>query len=85
MLAQRRCVWRGEQCPNEATAEDLLCNWCAPHEARTEGELRRDPKAIFGPDGDYFGIGGAGQLHDSRPGALGACWYPNSDRTVLDA
>lgn len=75
------CVWRGEQCANRATQEDGLCNWCG--NGRTPEQMKDDPKAMVLPDGTFMGIGGAGQLHDSRPGSPGACWYPDSDRTVL--
>lgn len=44
--------------------------------------LRTDPKAIILPNGEFMGIGGGGQLHDSRPGSPGACWYPDSGRIV---
>jgi hypothetical protein len=43
--------------------------------------MTNDPKAFIGPDGTFYGISGVGQLHDSRPGSPGACWYPDSDRT----
>lgn len=76
-----RCFWRGEQCENQATQEDLLCNWCG--NGRTEAQLRTDPKALV-IDGKFYGIGGAGQLHDAR--FLGerpaACWYPDSGREI---
>lgn len=83
------CVWLDVRCENAATAEDGLCNWCASLDARTEEQLRVDPKAIFTPDGEFHGIGGAGQLHDSplaqRVGEQpAACWYPNSGRTIVD-
>jgi hypothetical protein len=83
---QCRCVWRGERCENQATEEDGLCNWCG--NGRTERRLRRDPKAVTDPGGKFYGISGAGQLHDSDPSkpaaSTPACWYPDSDRTVLD-
>ena len=80
-----RCVWRGEQCTNQATAEDLLCNWCG--NGRPEEMLRADPKAIIVGD-TFFGISGGGQLHDidaSKPATTAACWYPDSDRTIADS
>jgi hypothetical protein len=82
MIFQCRCVWRDEQCLNAATQEDGLCNWCAPAYARTEEQLRTDPKALIMPDGEYMGIGGAGQLHDGTYDRPGACWYPDSGRTI---
>lgn len=77
-----RCRWRGIDCPNLATAEDGLCNWCAPADARTDGQLRADPKAIITPTGEVFGIGGNGQAHDGTAEQPGACWYPDSGRTI---
>ena len=50
-------------------------------------QMRRDPKAHIGPTGEFFGISGAGQTHDydvNRPASTSACWYGESDRTVLD-
>lgn len=78
-----RCVWRGEQCTNEMTAEDLLCNWCG--NGRPEAVLRADPKAVVGEDGRFFGISGAGQVHDQRYPyeRPAACWYSDSGRTIL--
>lgn len=81
------CVWCGERCPNEATAEDGLCNWCAPHGARTEAQLRAEPTALITPAGEFIGLGGAGQLHDAplaeaTGAAKLACWYPDSGRTI---
>jgi hypothetical protein len=78
-----RCVWRGEQCANKMTQEDGLCNWCG--NGRSEAQLRTDPKAFIGSNGEFFGISGAGQLHDSdarKPATTAACWYPDSDRQV---
>lgn len=83
MRFQCRCVWRGERCPNAATQEDGLCDWCSND--RTEDQLRANPKALISPiTGEYQGLGGAGELHDSRPGSPGACWYTTSDRTLAD-
>ena len=74
------CVWRDEQCPNAATQEDGLCDWCGD---RTEDQYRTNPKALISPiTGEYLGLGGAGELHDSRPGSPGACWYPDSGRIL---
>ena len=77
------CVWRGERCPNLATQEDGLCNWCG--NGRMPEQMRDDPKALIAPDGTFMGIGGGGQLHDfdqAKPASTAACWYPDSDRTV---
>lgn len=81
------CVWCGQRCPNRATAEDGLCNWCAGYGARSEEQLRADPAAIVLPDGRFMGIGGGGQLHDQPLAAAtgaptAACWYENSGRSI---
>lgn len=81
MDRQCGCVWRDERCTNDATQEDRLCNWCG--NGRSVEQLIKDPKACVLPDGTFMGIGGAGQLHDSRPDWSGACWYPDSNRTVI--
>lgn len=81
-----RCIWRGERCENRATQEDGLCNWCG--NGRTPEQMRDDPKALIGPNGEFYGIGGGGQLHDTdpaKPASTPACWYEASDRTVLNA
>ena len=78
------CVWRNERCENRATQEDGLCNWCG--NGRTHAQMRDDPKAYLGPDGEFLGISGKNQFHDydqSRPASTSACWYPDSDRTVI--
>ena len=82
-----RCVWLDERCPNQATQEDGLCDWCAPHGTRSDEQLRANPKAIITPDGKFFGLGGAGELHDAPlADRLGvspkACWYPTSGRVL---
>jgi hypothetical protein len=86
------CLWLGERCRNDATAEDGLCNWCAPHSARTDAELSRDPRAITDAHGRVLGIGGGPpdnpQTHDSpladkHDFTPKACWYAGSGRTVL--
>lgn len=64
-----------------------MCDWCAPHGARSEEQLRGNPSALIGPDGTYFGLGGSGQTHDAPLAALNetrpsACWYENSGRTI---
>ena len=82
------CVWLDLRCPNDATAEDGLCNWCAPFGARTDDQMRADPNVLLGSDGAVVGLGGAGQLHDApladRLAFVGprACWYENSGRTI---
>ena len=76
------CVWTDQRCPNEVTQEDGLCDWCG--DRRTE-QLRQNPKAMIAPNGDYLGLGGAGEAHvdpDRRPDA---CWMTNSGRTIVRA
>lgn len=80
-----RCVWRGERCENQATEEDGLCNWCCRTQ-RSISRLRQDPRAIVLSDTEVS-IGGAGQTHDSdanKPASTAACWYPDSDRVVIN-
>lgn len=87
-IPQCRCVWLGERCPNDATQEDGLCDWCAPLGARTTRQLMANPKACISPQGEYTGLGGAGELHDYpfaglHPDAPAtACWYANSERVL---
>jgi hypothetical protein len=88
-----RCVWEGVRCQSAATQEDGLCDWCS--NARTEDQLRTNPKAAIAPDGRYLGLGGGGELHDSPlvyddqqripVGKTAACWYPESGRTLANA
>lgn len=87
-----RCVWEGVRCQSPATQEDRLCDWCS--NARTEEQLRANPKACIGVDGAYLGLGGAGELHDAPlvrgadhnipAGKTAACWYSESGRTFVD-
>ena len=94
-----RCCWNplgptegaeAERCPNPATQEDGICDWCARYGSRTEEQLRQNPKALVSPEGEYMGLGGAGEVHDVVHGSDGrpvklpcACWYPDSDRVLL--
>lgn len=77
-----RCTWRDIDCPNLATAEDGLCNWCASLGARTDAQIATDPKAVITPEGEVLGISGAGQVHDGTSDRPGACWYSDSGRTI---
>ena len=83
-----RCVWLDERCPNRATQEDGLCDWCAVPGARTDEQLRENPKALVTPDGELHGIGGAGELHDAPLadrlgyGPPKACWYDLDHRSL---
>jgi hypothetical protein len=58
----------------------MLCTWCAPIGARSEEEIRQDPKSVV-VNGRVY-VGGAGQLHDGTFEQPGACWYPSSDREI---
>ena len=78
-----RCVWRDAQCPNLATQEDGLCDWCAPSGARTDEQLASNPKAVFSAlTGEFLALGGNDELHDGTSENPGACWYPDSGRTL---
>lgn len=70
------------ECQSISSKTAKVCWWC-----RGEKEqMMDDPKALILPDGTFAGIGGAGQLHDydqTKPASTAACWYPDSDRTVL--
>ncbi len=90
-----RCVWEGVRCLSDATQEDGLCDWCADFGARTVEQLRANPNACIGVDGEYMGLGGAGEFHDAPlvydadlripAGKTAACWYPNSGRRLVEA
>lgn len=87
-----RCLWEGVRCESDATQEDGLCDWCS--NSRTEEQLRTNPKALISLDGEYRGLGGAGEVHDAPlvysldfripPGKTAACWYENSGRTLVE-
>lgn len=79
MKIQCRCVW-GERCPNPATQEDGLCDWCG---VRSPEQLHANPKALWDPvNGKFLGLGGGGELHVDPTRTPDACWMPNSDRTL---
>src|SRR5262245_36395133 len=65
-----RCVW-GERCPNTATQEDGLCDWCG--ERRPE-DLVGNPNALISPDGEFMGLGGRGESHVDTSRTPDACW-----------
>lgn len=74
------CVWNGERCPNAATQEDALCDWCGTRRAE---DLRDNPKAIFDPHtNEFLGLGGAGELHVDPTRTPDACWMLNSGRDL---
>lgn len=50
-----RCIWHGVACAKQATQEDGLCDWCGP---RTDEQMRGNPYAVFGSEGEYLGLGG---------------------------
>lgn len=82
-----RCVW-GCRCPNDATQEDGLCDWCAPSVlggSRCPDDLAKNPKAIFDIlTGQFLGLGGAGEAHVDPSRSPDACWMPNSGRTLCE-
>lgn len=75
------CVWLDERCPNSATQEDGLCDWCG---TRRMEDLRSNPNALIDPlTNEVTMLGGRGEAHvnpDARPDA---CWMPNSRRQVV--
>lgn len=76
---QCRCVWDSGRCSNDATKEDGLCNWCG---VRTAEDVKDDPNALWGPDGEFLGYGGARQPHVNPWLTPDACWMSNSGRTL---
>lgn len=70
-----RCTWRGIDCPNEATAEDGLCNWCAPLLSRpvvldhrfTSPHLGGRPSLLNPGEHWTYGV---------------SCWHVDSGRTI---
>jgi hypothetical protein len=75
-----RCVWLDERCPNEATQEDGLCDWCG---VRRLEDLRSHPKAILDPaTGDVAMLGGGGEAHVNVHHTPDACWMLDSGRTL---
>lgn len=77
------CVWLDERCPNPATQEDGLCDWCGE---RRPDQLQSNPKALLDPlTGDFMALGGAGEAHVNPTVSPDACWMPNSGRTIAPA
>lgn len=83
-----RCVWQKVHCDKEATQEDGLCDWCGP---RRPEDLRDNPFAQWGPDGEYLGLAGGtvtGYNHQSGWGLIPddvrptACWIGDSGRLL---
>lgn len=81
-----RCLWADVHCPNRATQEDGLCDWCG---TRREDDLRANPNAMWSPiTGEYLGLGGASEAHQSGVGPIPdehrptACWMPGSGREL---
>lgn len=73
-----RCCWADKRCPNPATQEDQLCDWCG---TRNPEQLRGNPKAMFSPlDGSFLGLGGGGESHVDPERRPDACWMPGSGR-----
>lgn len=81
MRLQCACVWLDERCPNDATQEDGLCDWCG---TRRMEDLRGNPNALIDPlTNEIHGLGGRGEAHvnpDARPDT---CWMTNSGRQVV--
>lgn len=80
MRLQCACVWLDKRCPNDATQEDGLCDWCG---VRRDEDLRSNPKVLINPDGNVMGLGGAGEAHLDINHTPDACWMPNSGRQVV--
>ena len=76
------CQWAGTRCPNPATAEDGLCDWCAPPGARGVDDLSRSSAAIVSPTGELLGVGGGEEMHVDTTRTPDACWLPSSGRTI---
>lgn len=85
LRVQCRCVWLDERCPNDATQEDGLCDWCGTRNAE---QMRDNPNAVIGPEGEFLGLGGRGELHDAPLadrlgyGPPKACWYDQDNRRL---
>lgn len=76
---QCACVWNDERCPNDATQEDGLCDWCGK---RRPEDLRSNPKAIWDlTTGEFLALGGGGERHVNPTLQPDACWMDNSGRT----
>lgn len=75
-----RCVWAGKRCPNDASQEDGLCDWCGD---RTADQQERSPLAIRHPvTGEVLGLAGGSQAHVDSTRRPDACWMPDSGRTL---
>lgn len=78
-----RCVWADVRCPNPATQEDGLCDWCGD---RTAEQLRSNPKALIHPvTGEVLGLGGGGdtpEAHSDGDRRPSACWF-DPERVLL--
>lgn len=74
------CIWADVRCPNDATQEDGLCDWCGK---RRPEDMRNNPKAMWDPTtGKFLGLGGAGEAHSDTRFTPDACWMPNSGRVL---
>lgn len=79
MMIQCRCLWEDERCPNPATQEDGLCDWCCPAFSRTMAQLSVSSNACFdAKTGEYVGLGGGGEGHVHIGSIPDACWMPDS-------
>ena len=66
LVLRCRCVWLGERCPNGATEEDGLCDWCGTRAFAVDGggqahvNTKRTPDACWmeGSGRELVEIGG---------------------------
>lgn len=75
-----RCLWADVHCPNEATQEDGLCDWCG---TRRVEDIAHHPNLLVAPDGEILGLGGAGQAHVDPSRTPDACWMPGSGKVLI--
>lgn len=45
-----RCLWDGSRCPNDATEEDGMCDWCGERPFGMGGGGQRHVNANVSPD-----------------------------------
>lgn len=75
-----RCVWADVRCPNAATQEDGLCDWCG---IRRLEDLANNPNVLrHAVTGEVLGLGGGGEAHVDPTLTPDACWMPDSGRTL---
>lgn len=69
------CTWADVRCPNEATEEDGLCDWCAPPGSRSS-------ETLIARWADPTVLGGGGQVHVDPNRRPDVCWMAGSGRVV---